>query len=117
MNKEKINLLAELLEEWFKNYTMDGRNFLNQNKIAKLIKKNLKKSNNWKNQPRGKQNNLPNLEKGRAAKEILTEKISKLELELEKTFCKCGSPVEMIVSVKTGKVSFACSDFLDCKFS
>ena len=42
-------ILAELLQNWFNNVDLDSKNFLNQNIVAKIIKKEMKKRGKWRN--------------------------------------------------------------------
>lgn len=54
MTISKQKQLISLLEEFFSEYDLDKRDFLNKNKVAITLKKELKKQNRWKNKPRGK---------------------------------------------------------------
>jgi len=88
MNKDTSKQLKELLQDWFDQTNLAGRNSFNQNDVAKLLKKELKKLGKWKDSPRGCGNSAANLSKGRVNKKELQEKVELLSKQIPK--CKCG---------------------------
>lgn len=58
MNKHEQDQLTELLKKFFSEYDLNARDCLCKNKIATLLKKELKKKNRWKSLPRGKSRKL-----------------------------------------------------------
>lgn len=103
-NKDKETLYG-LLHEWFKDTNLKEKsvNIFNQNNIAKLIKQKIKEIGHWKEKPRGKSNNIDNLNKGKRNKEELEQEIIKLKESVVK--CPCGKPLV----VRQNKAF--CSDF------
>lgn len=93
LNNKELQELENLLSNWFNSIDLSARNIFNQNKIAKLIKSNLVKSNNWKDKPRGshKGNSTDLLNKGKQTKKEMVSKIKELENLL---VCKCGRRFE-----------------------
>lgn len=103
MKNHEINILEQLLREWFAAARFDKPDYLNKNKIAKLLKQELIKTKNWKDKPRGSKNNLDNLNKAKQNKETLIKQIE--ELSKNAPVCICGQKLKKI---ETG---FTCSDF------
>lgn len=103
MKNNDIKILEDSLDKWFNNVNLAARNIFNQNRIAKLIKKNLKKNGNWKDKPRGKENNVDNLK----------EKTSKIT-DTNILKCICGQAI-----IRTDKGFYKCSndwcDKSDCE--
>jgi hypothetical protein len=117
LTKHEIEQLAKLLELWFSEIDLTKYDILNKNKVAKIIKTNLKKTKNWRDRPRGVKNSLDNLNKGKANKKELEETINNLNNELKtKGKCLCGSDIE-VSEGKNGKVFMMCSGILGCKYS
>ena len=54
MTSLKQKQLISLLDQFFSEYDLDKRDFLNKNKVAIKLKEELKKRGRWKNKPRGK---------------------------------------------------------------
>ena len=89
-NNEKQELYR-LLNEWFSETDLDKRNITNKDRIARLIKKELTKSKNWKDKPRGLNNSADSLNKGKMNKEKLVKKIQDIESQITNQKCGCGS--------------------------
>lgn len=114
MKKENIKQLKTLLTEWFDSVDLTQRNIFNQNEIASLLKRQLKKANHWKDCPRGSKCITNNIKDWHTNKQKLLDENNKLKSNIVK--CKCGEPIEMIES-KNGKVNFSCSNILLCPYS
>lgn len=56
MNKQDQDQLTLLLEKFFSECDLNARDFLCKNKIAALLKQELKKLGRWRSLPRGKPN-------------------------------------------------------------
>lgn len=60
MNNERQILLQTLLTEWFKEEIKNDSQFWNKNKVAVILKNNLKLLDRWKQKRRGKSFNKGN---------------------------------------------------------
>lgn len=54
MTNIKQKQLISLLDQFFEEYDINKRDFLNKNQVARLLKEELKKKGRWKNKARGK---------------------------------------------------------------
>jgi hypothetical protein len=98
MEQYKIKQLEELLKEWFESADFDSADFLNKNKIAKILKQELSRRKHWKGKPRGANNSADTLNKGKINKEELEKQLANI------LRCECGEPI-----IRSGK-AFMCSN-------